>query len=273
MTTVIYMNPSGPSRRTIKEQLANGERLNVFFLGRSFHPNHIEMYALQGGFDGFWIDHEHSGFTIEQMELATRAGRACGFDCFVRVAPTDYALVTRCLESGAGGVMAAQISSPEQAEEFVQWAKFAPRGKRGLNGGGFDGNFGLTPMDEFTRQANERSFVAIQIETTAAVDCCEEIAAIEGVDHLFIGPADLSQAYGVTGQTLHPLLTKAVTRVAAACKKHRKSFGAVTFSPDHANLLQEQGCQLISMTSDVRTFQEGIVSVKQKFATQFTNRS
>ncbi|MEZ5948767.1 MAG: aldolase/citrate lyase family protein [Planctomycetaceae bacterium] len=272
MTTVIYMNPSGPSRRTIKEQLANGERLNVFFLGRSFHPNHIEMYALQGGFDGFWIDHEHSGFTIEQMELATRAGRACGFDCFVRVAPTDYALVTRCLESGAG-VMAAQISSPEQAEEFVQWASSLRARKRGLNGGGFDGNFGLTPMDEFTRQANERSFVAIQIETTAAVDCCEEIAAIEGVDHLFIGPADLSQAYGVTGQTLHPLLTKAVTRVAAACKKHRKSFGAVTFSPDHANLLQEQGCQLISMTSDVRTFQEGIVSVKQKFATQFTNRS
>src|SRR5690606_30351960 len=157
-------------------------------------------------FDGFWIDHEHCGFTIEQMESAARAGRACGMDCFVRVAPTDYALVTRCLESGTGGVMAAQISSPEQAEEFVKWAKFAPRGHRGLNPGGFDGRFGTLPLAEFCKQANEKTFVAIQIETVAAVDCCEEIAAIDGVDLLFYGPADLSQAYGVTGETMHPQL-------------------------------------------------------------------
>jgi len=258
--------------RSIKERLANRERLNIFFAGRSFHPNQIEMYALQGGFDGFWIDHEHSGFTIDQIETAARAGRACGFDSFVRIAPTDYALVTRCLESGVGGVMAAQISSPEQAEEFVKWAKFAPRGHRGLNGGGHDGRFGLTPLDEFCREANEKSFVAIQIETVAAVDCCEDIAAIDGVDHLFIGPADLSQAYGVTGQTMHPLLREAVSRVAQACERHQKSFGAVTFSPDHATMLQEQGCQLISMTSDTRTFQEGIAAVKQKFARQFADR-
>lgn len=266
------MTPAIPPDRSIKQRLAAGDRLNVFFLGRSFHPNQIEMYALQGGFDGFWIDHEHSGFTVEQMELASRAGRACGFDCFVRVAPTDYALVTRCLESGAGGVMAAQISSPEEAEEFVKWAKFAPRGNRGLNGGGFDGQFGMLTLEEFARQANERSFVAIQIETVAAVDCCDEIAAIDGVDHLFIGPADLSQAYGVTGQTMHPQLTAAVSKVAAACRKHGKTFGAVTFAPDHATMLQEQGCSLISMTSDARTFQEGIATIKQKFGVQFADR-
>jgi 2-keto-3-deoxy-L-rhamnonate aldolase RhmA len=114
--------------------------------------------------------------------------------------------------------------------------------------------------------------VAIQIETVAAVDCCDDIAAIDGVDHLFIGPADLSQAYGVTGQTMHPLLQAAVSRVAQACKRHQKSFGAVTFSPDHATMLQEQGCQLISMTSDTRTFQEGIAAVKQKFERQFADR-
>ncbi|SFJ02315.1 HpcH/HpaI aldolase family protein [Planctomicrobium piriforme] len=61
---------------SIKTRLARGERLNVFAISRSFHPNQIEMYGLQGGFAGFWIDHEHSGFTIDQIESAARAGRA-----------------------------------------------------------------------------------------------------------------------------------------------------------------------------------------------------
>ncbi len=263
-------SPSAPV--SLKTRLANGERINVFAVGRSFHPNQIEMYGLQGGFAGFWIDHEHSGFTIDQIESATRAGRACGLDSFVRVAPTDYALVTRCLESGAGGVMAAQISSPEQAEEFVQWAKFAPRGHRGLNGGGHDGKFGMTPAAEFCRQANENSFVAIQIETVAAVECCEEIASIDGVDHLFIGPADLSQAYGITGQSMHATLIEAVTRVSAACEANNKTFGAVTFTPEHASMLLEKGCRLVSMTSDVYTFQAGIRATKEKFQGLFSDR-
>lgn len=258
---------------SIKERLFNGERLNVFAVSRSFHPNQIEMYALQGGFAGFWIDHEHSGFTIDQIEAATRAGRACGLDSFVRVAPTDYALVTRCLESGAGGVMAAQISTPEQAEEFVSWAKFAPRGQRGLNNWGHDGMFSLTPIPEFCRQANERTFVAIQIETIAAVECCEEIASIDGVDHLFIGPADLSQAYGVTGQMMHPEILKAIVRVSKACEAHHKTFGAVSFAPEQAAMLLDQGCRLISMTSDIRTFQEGITAVKEKFRELFADSS
>ncbi|SFJ50580.1 HpcH/HpaI aldolase family protein [Planctomicrobium piriforme] len=254
---------------TIKQRLANGERLNVFAISRSFHPNHIEMYALQGGFSGFWIDHEHTGFTIDMMEAAVRAGRACGLDCFVRLAPTDYASVTRCLESGAGGVMAAMISTVAQAEEFVTWAKFAPRGRRGLNNWGRDGNFSLTPVAEFCRLSNERTLVGIQIETVSAVECCEEIAAIDGVDMLFVGPADLSQAYGITGQMLHPTLLSAIDRVSKACRDQGKTFGAVAFSPEQGALLMEQGCRLISLTSDVRTFQEGIAATKQSFGKLF----
>jgi len=259
------MNHFSTTSVSIKERLASGQRVNVFTVSRSFHPNQIEMYALQGGFAGFWIDHEHTGFTIDQIESATRAGRACGLDSFVRLAPTDYALVTRCLESGAGGVMAAQISTPEQAEQFVQWSKFAPRGHRGLNNWGYDGKFSLSSIEEFCTESNNRTFVAIQIETTAAVECCDEIASIDGVDHLFIGPADLSQAYGVTGQMMHPSLLQAIEKISRACEKHGKTFGAVSFVPEQVPLFQEYGCRLFSMTSDIRTFQEGIVAIKDKF--------
>ena len=254
---------------TIKERLAHGERVNTFAIGRAYHPNLIQMFHFHGGFHGFWIDHEHVGFTIDQIQHAAIAGQAAGFDCFVRIAPTDYALVTRCLESGVGGVMAAQINTAEQAEQFVQWAKFAPRGKRGLNSAGHDGWFGNLPVAEFCAKANRENFVAIQIETAQAVANVDAIAAIEGVDHLFLGPSDLSQDLGVTGQFLHPKCLDAIEKISAACRKHSKSWGAVTMTPDHCEVLVKHGCQLISMTNDVRLINAGIKSVKQTFASLF----
>lgn len=254
---------------SLKQKLAAGESVNVFCVSRLYHPNMIEMYAAQGGFDGFWIDAEHAGFTPQDVEIAAAFARSAGLDAFVRIPPHDYSLVTRCLEGGAGGVMAAMISSVAQAEEFVQYAKFAPRGRRGLNAGCYDGSFGTIPVARFCEEANQRSFVAIQIETLEALEACDAIAAIDGVDHLFIGPSDLSQALGVTGDFLHEACTLAIRKVAAACKKHGKSFGAVTTSPEHARFLKSCGCQLLSPTNDIRTFNAGIKAVKDTFAEFF----
>ncbi|MFG0335349.1 MAG: HpcH/HpaI aldolase/citrate lyase family protein [Maioricimonas sp. JB049] len=250
---------------TLKTRLARGERVVVFAVSRVFHPNMIQMFGIHGGFDGFWIDHEHAGLSVEQMDLAAMAGRTSGLDCFVRVAPTDYALVTRCLESGASGVMAAQINTAEQAEEFVQWSKFAPRGRRGLNAGGFDGRFGNLPIGEFCERANRETFVAIQIETADAVENCEAIAAIDGVDLLFVGPSDLSQALGVTGDFMHAKCVDAIDRVAAACRNAGIHWGAVTTTADHARMLSEKGCTMLSPTNDVRMVNAGIRAVKGQF--------
>lgn len=256
-------------QKSLKQRLAAGERVNVFAVSRVYHPNLIEIYGLHGGFHGFWIDAEHAGFSVREMETATAFGRAAGLDSFVRIPPTDYASVTRCLESGVGGVMAAQIFTAAQAEEFVRWSKFVPRGCRGMNGGGFDGRFGNLGLAEFCEQANRDSFVAIQIETTSSVDQCEEIASIDGVDLLFVGPADLSQALHVPGQFMHEKCLAAIDRVSAACRRHGKTFGAVTTTPEHARMLVDKGCLMLSPTNDVRTFNVGVKSVKQTFAEFF----
>jgi 4-hydroxy-2-oxoheptanedioate aldolase len=208
---------------------------------------------------------EHVGLTTTQLEIATLACRAHGLDTFCRVAPTDYATVTRCLEAGSGGVMAAQIFSVEQAEEFVRWAKFAPRGWRGLNTGGIDAGFTTIPAAKFTVKANAETFVLIQIETLPAVEQCDAIAAIDGVDALFIGPADLSQSLGVTGDFFHEKCLAAIDRVSAACKKHGKGLAAVAFNPAHAQMLYEKGCRMISPTTDVRIVVAGLQAVKQDF--------
>lgn len=253
----------------LKEKLAAGQRVNVFCLSRLSHPNMIEIYALHGGFDGFWIDAEHAEFSTKDIEICAAYARSAHLDCFVRIPPHDYSLVTRCIESGAEGVMAAQIVSAAQAEEFVQWAKFAPRGRRGLNAGCFDGSFGTVPVAQFCEEANARSFVAIQIETRQALDECDAIAAIDGVDLLFVGPSDLSQALGVTGNFMHADCIAAIKQVAAACESHGKTFGAVTTSPEHARMLTEFGCKMLSPTNDVRTFNAGVKAVKDTFAEFF----
>jgi len=250
----------------IKHRLQRGDRLMVFAVGRMFHPNIVRYLGMQGVFDGFWIDVEHAGLTVHDIESAATAGMAHGLDCFVRIPPTDYATVTRCFESGATGVMAAQITSADHAEEFVRWSKFAPRGRRGLNPLGFDGGYGSVPLAEFAERANRDTFIAIQIETAQAVEEVDAIAAIDGVDLLFVGPSDLSQAVGTIGDFTGKDSLEAVDRVAAACRAHGKQWGAVTPTPAYAALLAEKGCTLMSVTNDVKLMSAGLGAVKDAYA-------
>lgn len=250
----------------MKHRLQRGERLVVFAVGRMFHHNMVRYLGMRGDFDGFWIDVEHGGLTAHDIEIAATAGLAHGLDCFVRVPPTDYATVTRCFESGATGVMAAQITSADHAEEFVRWAKFAPRGRRGLNPLGFDGGYGSLPLADFAERSNRDTFVAIQIETAQAVEEVDAIAAIDGVDLLFVGPSDLSQAVGAIGDFNGPESLEAIDRVAAACRDHKKRWGAVTPSPSYAAMLVEKGCTLISPTNDVKLVSAGLARVKEEYA-------
>ncbi len=254
---------------TIKERLARNELVRLMGVGRIVHHNIIQIVGIQDGFHGIWFDLEHVGFSIENLEIAALAARSQGLDNFVRMAPTDYALVTRCFEAGSGGVMAAQIHSAEQAEEFVRWSKFHPRGSRGLNTGGWDAQFATIPPGEFCEKANRETFVAIQIETLGAVDQCDQIAAIDGVDVLFVGPSDLSQSLGVTGDFWNEKCLEALDRVSAACRNHGKHWGAVCVSPDHAAMMRDKGCSLISPTSDVKLINAGVQAVKQEYSVLF----
>lgn len=251
---------------SLKRRLQDGERLVVFGVGRMFHPNLVRYLGMQDDFDGLWIDVEHAGATVRDIEDATSAGLGYGLEAFVRVPPTDYATVTRCFESGAVGVMAAQIHSAAQAEEFAGWAKFAPRGHRGMNPLGYDGQYGSLSLAEFAERANEQTMVGIQIETAKAVDEVDGIAAIDDVDFLFVGPSDLSQALGVTGAFTDPRCLDALDRIAAACVAHGKHWGAVTPSPEYASMVLEKGCTLISPTNDVKLFAAGLEAVKEAYA-------
>jgi len=254
---------------SIKTRLGRGEVLMVAACGRIVHHNLLQMLGIHGGFQAVWFDLEHMDYSTEKLEVGTLACRAMGMDSFVRLAPTDYASVTRALEAGAGGVMAAQIRSAAEAEEFVQWSKFAPRGCRGLNTAGWDARFATVPPAKFAEQANRESFVAIQIETAEALDEVEAIAAIDGVDLVFLGPADMSQNLGVIGDFMNPKCLAAIDRISAACKKAGKPWGVVPVNPDYATMCVEKGCRMLSAASDVRLINAGIESIKKAYGKFF----
>jgi len=252
-----------------KEILARNELARVFCVGRFPSTVTVDLFALAGGFAGFWIDQEHVGLTWQDVQTLSVAARANGLDCFVRMAPTDYATVTQNLEAGAGGVMAAQIHSAAQAEQFVQWCKFAPRGLRGLNTQGRDANYTHKPPAQFAVDANRENFVAIQIETLGSLNEVEQIAALSDVDLLFVGPSDLSQALGVLGQFDHPKLWEAIERIAKACQAHGKHWGVVPADPKFADRVYEMGCRMISVTPDIRALRLGIDAAKSAYRSLF----
>jgi 2-dehydro-3-deoxyglucarate aldolase/4-hydroxy-2-oxoheptanedioate aldolase len=177
--------------------------------------------------------------------------------------------VTQALESGVDGVMAAQISSAAEAEKFVTWAKFAPRGMRGLNTQGADAHFTRKSQAELARDANRDHFIAIQIETLGALEEADPIAAIDGVDLLFIGPADLSQALGVLGQPEHDKVWAGIDRVAAACRRHGKAWGIVPASPEYAIRCVEKGCRMMTYGSDVLAMRLGVQALQTMYSAGF----
>lgn len=254
---------------TLKTRLQRGESVNIFAMGRVFHYNMIQMLGVHGGFHGIWFDLEHVGNTIENLEIGTLAARSAGLDSFVRLAPTDYAAFSRCLECGASGVMAAQVRTAKEAEQIVRWCKFHPVGNRGLNNGGFDAGFGKLGLAEYCEKANRETLVIIQIETAEAVADCEAIAAVPGVDMLFIGPADLSQTMGCPGDFFNVRCIAAMDQVSAACAKARKPWGVVPVNQQYANLCYEKGCRMFSAASDVRMINAGIAAIKNNYPDLF----
>lgn len=255
--------------KTLKQKLSEGREVRVMLSGGVPNPKLIEIVGMTGGFDGVWIDQEHSGLPNQDLELLLMACRAAGLDSFARVAPTDYATVMRPMEGGASGVMIAQVRSVEEVGRAVRWAKYPPQGERGLYVGSFEARFGGKPISQHVADANRDRWVVIQIETAEALDCVEEIAAVTGVDCLFVGPSDLCNNLGKPGDPGAPVVTAAIERIAAAAKAARIPWGALAKTEAFAMNCRELGCQLFSLAGDIDCFVRGLAASREAFPSFF----
>jgi 2-dehydro-3-deoxyglucarate aldolase/4-hydroxy-2-oxoheptanedioate aldolase len=161
------------------------------------------------------------------------------------------------------------VQSADQTEEIVHWAKFHPRGIRGINNTGYDGRYGMMPMDEYLRRANAHTFIAIQIENTRALAEVEKIAAVPDVDILFIGPADLSQSMGLPAQWNHPDLWKAIERVALAARAHGTHWAILPPDAAYARRCVDLGYRMLSIGIDIWAIQRGLRAFQTEYAEFF----
>ena len=166
-------------KTTIKERLAAGEEVRVMVFGALASPKLAEVAGLAGGLHGIWIDQEHSAVPHHTLELLLMACRAAGLDAFVRVPPTDYGTIMRPMETGASGIMVAQIRTVEQVKQVLDWAKYPPLGVRGLFMNNYEAGYGTANVKEHVAKANRDRWICIQIETPEAVQCADRIAALE----------------------------------------------------------------------------------------------
>lgn len=253
----------------IKQLLAEGQVVRTFGLGQLISPKLVEIVGEHGEFDALWLDAEHGGLTMKEIELATLAAKVYGMDHFVRLPATDYASVMRPLEAGAGGVMVSMVRSAAEADQAVRWAKFWPRGERGVNGGNRDGRFALLPTSEYVKKANAETFIGIQIETASAIASVAEIAAVPDVDLLFVGPADISQVLGIPGDFENPRCLATIEGIARACADAKKPWGIVPRDPGYAARMRSWGCQMFVIGFDHRTFHTGIRATKEMYSAFF----
>jgi 4-hydroxy-2-oxoheptanedioate aldolase len=258
--------------RRLQELLAQDKVARVFATGQLCDPKIIEILGMEGGYDAVWLDNEHAGLSVAQIEHAARAARGVGLETFVRLAATDYASVMRPLEAGSGGIMAAQVRTTREVENVVRWAKFHPQGLRGFNGSGVDGRYATLAPKDYTARANAETFIAIQIENVEALDEVEQIAAVPHVDVLFIGPADLSQSMGILGEWTNPKLWQAIERVAKAARARGIHWAILPLDAEFANACVALGCRMLSLGLDTWMVQRGIRAFKEEFKTCFLSK-
>ncbi|SEO42690.1 HpcH/HpaI aldolase/citrate lyase family protein [Nitrosovibrio sp. Nv6] len=188
----------------------------------------VELIAA-AGYDFVLIDLEHTLIGAEQLGAMLLAARASGVAPLVRVAAGYQAL--QALDAGAEGIVFPRIRSVQAAQDAVRLCRFAPLGERGLNATWHSG-YGRDDLGTSMDAIRERTLVVIMIEDQAGLDSVEEIAAVQGVDVLLEGAADLSQAFGLPWQTRHSKVRAAVSRIRAAAQHHNKTFCALPRAPE-----------------------------------------
>lgn len=245
----------------VKQKIKNDEPVLVNKIC-FFNADLVELIGMMG-FDCLWICNEHAPIDASLSKDMIRAGRASGMDCMIRTGESSDDDFIRFLEMGANGLMVPHIRDAEHAREIVRRAKFPPIGERGIDGISADAGFGLADTKEYIKQANDETFIVLQIENTHVLDHIEAIAEIEGIDVLFVGPADLSLSLGIPDSVKDPKILKVIERVVRACEGKSVVCGTPYIDIEHCKRLMQMGVKFFTGVSDNGILRAGFTKFKK----------
>jgi 4-hydroxy-2-oxoheptanedioate aldolase len=219
-------------------------------------PELVELIA-SSGFDAVWLCLEHKRIDPSLVYSLIQACRLGGADALIRVKPANHADVLWLLESGARGLMLPRVREVDEVREVVATMKFFPEGRRGSDVIHPDSAFGRVSLANYTTSANRETFLVVQIEEPDVVRHLDAIAAMPGVDALFVGPGDLTLGLGQTGALDGPEVMKVVAAVAEACGRHGKRAG-IPCAADQVPKYRALGYTFFNIISDYRCIVQGV---------------
>lgn len=206
------------------------------------------------GLDFFIVDGEHSVTTIDNLKEFVQAANFRNITPLLRVPDSTRSSILRPLDVGIQGLVIPNVRSVEEVEKIVSWSKFPPLGQRGFFTSrvtDFGHRSNMSDLNEMFAEANKQTMIIPQCETVEGLENIEEIAALEGVSGIFIGPFDLSIALGIPTQFDHPDFISALKRIYKACRENGKFTMIFSMGLDMAQKYLDEGYDALTLSMDV----------------------
>lgn len=216
------------------------------------------------GLDWALVDMEHSPNGLESVLTQLQALAAYPVTPVVRVPSNDAVTIKQVLDLGAQTLLVPMVSSAKEAQAAVEATRYPPRGRRGV-GSALARSARWNRVEGYLQHADDHVSLLVQIETTAGVEAAGEIAAVDGVDGVFVGPSDLSASMGLLGQQTHPDVVAAVHRTFEAVRAAGTPVGVNAFDPAVAEAYAEAGARFILVGADVALLARGAEALARRW--------
>lgn len=224
-------------------------RLGVM-LSEFENPNLVRIFR-QAGFQFVIIDDEHGYFDYSKVAALISTAAGYGYPVMIRVPGISREYITKVLDMGASGILVPMVNTPEDAAQIVSYAKYSPIGHRGVSTMRAHTDYAPPSLPFYMKEANQRVSVFIQIETQRALRNAKEIASVEGLDGLFIGPNDLSCDMGLPGGVSSDEILDAAAQIKEAVAACDKVLGVVTSNEILIRHCMQLGYSMFSYGSEL----------------------
>lgn len=259
----------------LKTKLRAGQVVTSMIVRMARGPETSHL-AASAGLNALYVDLEHSPLTLETTAIVCTSAWDSGITPLVRLPSNDADLIGRVLDLGAMGVIVPQMESADDARSAVKAALYPPLGNRSVSSSLPVLAYRNFPVMDAAKEINDQILVVAMIESQAGLDQCEEIAAVDGINLLFVGTHDLSIQLGIAGGTDKTQINACIERVVNAAKSNGKAVGIVGMAadPDALKYWTARGVQFISVGSDLGFVMQGAsFAVKQIKSVTMTFRS
>ncbi len=245
----------------IAARIHNHEPIRLAMMGYFLPP--FVAFAAHEGYDGIWLELEHRTLEPRDVQTILMLCQHYDIDCLVRPPTRERAQLYRLLEDGATGLIMPHVPDIATAQQLVQAVKFPPLGDRGIEGNTFETNFGLDISGDRHKLVEHdlaETLLCIQIETPQALAECEAIAALDGVDMLYVGPADMGLRLKYEAGDIS--IDDVFDEVAEICRRYDKPWGSMPGSLDIVKMLHSRGAQIHVWGIDHRLLRSGLVQMR-----------